>query len=172
MKTKTQNPGIAKVKSVTVAEVEIKEPKKEKPLTVAKTQKRLTDIAEKVKSYDAKKSNSWEAAGIAGYDFDLDSASFGKKINAFLKPLAKRLNELSQAKSGKDYAKIDLLTFAKVKEFKDKSEKYKNLDYVSTHQARLIVNAFITSIDGNISRGAKVAKQKIQSPQDVANSVK
>ena len=172
MKTKTQNPGKAKVKKVTVAKVEIKKPKKEKPLTVAKTQKRLTEIAERVKKYDAKKSNSWETVGIAGYDYDLENASFGKKINAFLKPLAKRMNELSQAKNGKDYAKLDLLTFAKVKEFKDKSNKYKDLEYVSTHQARLIVNAYITSIDGNISRGAKVAKQKIESPQDVANSIK
>lgn len=155
-----------------VNEVEIKEPKKEKPLTVAKTQKRLTAIAEKVKNYDAKKSNSWETVGIAGYDFDLESASFGKKIEAFLKPLRIRLNALAQAKNGENYAKIDELTFKNVKAFKDKSEKYKNLDYVTTHQARLIVNAYIKSIDGNISRGERVEKQKIQSPQDVANSVK
>lgn len=127
--------------------------KEAKEVVIAKLSQRTVDQLEKTKLYDSKTAGTFDALLQGGRDADLENLSFGKKIEHFLSCAIKRLNGIMKDE------KLAKLTFKNVKTFKDESEKYKDLAYVSTHQAKLIVNAYIKSIDGNVGRGERVAKQ-------------
>lgn len=120
------------------------------PATISgRTRKQLEATA----NYNADKAGSWDALLQSGRDADLENLSFSKKINHYIDCATARLKGIV---SDENLAKI---TFGNVKKWKDESVKYQGLDYVSTHQAKLIVNGYIKSIDGNVSRGERVAKQ-------------
>ena len=124
-----------------------------KEVKVAQMSKRTVDQLKKTVAYDETVAGTFDALLQAGRDADLENLSFGKKINHFIDVAVNRLNGIMKPE------KLERITFKNVKAWKDDSDKYKGLEYVSTHQAKLIVNGYIKSIDGNVARGERVAKQ-------------
>lgn len=126
-------------------------------IRVATTNKRTLGQIEKTKEYNAIEGKGFHSSNDAlnqsSKDIDLESASYSKKINTFLKQAKKRLSKIDAFSKSKE------LTFAKVNAFKLSSEKFSQLTYVSSFQANQIVKAYIVSIDGNVARAQKLEKQ-------------
>lgn len=131
----------------------VKKAKKNTANVPAKMSAKTVTQLQKTQVYNPQKAGSWDAVLQASRDADLENMSFSKKLNHYIGHAKNRLSGIMKA------GKLKSVNFKNVKAFKDASKKYGHLDYISTHQAKLIVNGYIKSIDGNVARAERVAKQ-------------
>ena len=128
-------------------------------IKIATTNKRTLGQLATTKEYNAIEGKGFHSSNDAlnqsSKDIDLENASYGVKINTFIKQAKKRLAKIE------DFKKISLLTFPKVNEFKMHSEKFKALEYVSSFQANCIVKGYVASIDGGVKR-AQIIEKKVK----------
>lgn len=126
-----------------------------KVIAPAKMPKAIANKLEKTKAYNHKEAGSYDALLQSARDADLENLSYNKKIKHYLGKALIRLEQIGTKKTI-----LDKLTFQACNRWKNESEKFEGLTgHVSTFQARQIVHGYLKSIDGNIARGERVAKQ-------------
>jgi len=103
----------------------------------------------KIKAFDSKNAGSWDKLGQVSRKVLVDGLGLNKALK----------NYLDIAKDELTDTQIACLTFANCVDFIKTSVKYKDLQYFTTNDLKLIAQKVLVKFDANTARALKVEKQ-------------
>jgi hypothetical protein len=154
MSTKNANPVQKEVNKVAKRNVNTTSPKLKgtpvvKEVKEAKVSKRLSDKMNKIANFKIEEANSFQKLLHIANVSEVESYGLNKALNLYIK----------NAEATLTASQMELLTFANIKEFINKSKKYASLPVFTFHQITLIVNSYIKEYHAPTKLTARAMKQ-------------
>jgi hypothetical protein len=120
-----------------------------KEVKEAKVSKRLSDKMSKIASFKMEEANGFQKLLYVSNLSEVESYGLNKALNLYIK----------NADGVLTASQMELLTFANIKEFINKSKKYASLPVFTFHQITLIVNSYIKEYHAPTKLTARAIKQ-------------
>jgi NADH dehydrogenase/NADH:ubiquinone oxidoreductase subunit G len=120
-----------------------------KEVKEAKVSKRLADKMDKIANFKIEEANGFQKLLHIANVSEVESYGLNKALNLYIK----------NAEATLTASQMELLTFANIKEFINKSKRYASLPVFTFHQITLIVNAYIKEYHAPTKLTARAMKQ-------------